>query len=129
MVFQALGPLFLMNFFIYTYYSYTQFKNSWYLESLAFWADRSLKRENGSGTRNLPTLPQNPTDFYKQIYKQPYTHIWRRLFLINDTDVLKIPDHMKNRIYIGGQKSLQMTNGVVLSLYSNLCKIWKKNLI
>ena len=85
-------------------YSYTQFKNSWYLESLAFWADRSLKRENGSGTRNLPTLPQNPTDFYKQIYKQPYTHIWRRLFLINDTDVLKIPDHMKNRIYIGGQK-------------------------
>ena len=85
-------------------YSYTQFKNSWYLESLAFWADRSLKRDNGSSTRNLLTLPQNPIDFNQQVYKQPYTHIWRRLFLINDTDVLKIPDHMKNRTYIGGQK-------------------------
>lgn len=85
-------------------YSYTQFKNSWYLESLAFWADRSLKRDNGSSTRNLPILPQNPIDFNQQVYKEPYTHIWRRLFLINDTDVLKIPDHMKNRTYIGGQK-------------------------
>ena len=85
-------------------YSYTQFKNSWYLESLAFWADRSLKRDNGSSTRNLLTLPQNPIDFNQQVYKEPYTHIWRRLFLINDTDVLRIPDHMKNRTYIGGQK-------------------------
>ena len=85
-------------------YGYTQFKNSWYLESLANWADRAVKVDVTYSTKNLPSLPQNNQDFNKQIYKQSYTHIWRRLFLINDSDILEVPEKFKERTYIGGQK-------------------------
>ena len=85
-------------------YGYTQFKNSWYLESLANWADRAVKVDITPNTKKLPPLPQSTQAFEEQVYKKTYTHIWRRLFLINNSDILQVPEKFKERTYIGGQK-------------------------
>ncbi len=85
-------------------YGYAQFKNSWYLESLANWADRAVKIDITANTQKLPILPQNSTELENQIFKQSYTPLWRRLFLISQQDVLIVPKSMQDRTYIGGSK-------------------------
>ncbi len=90
-------------FHLYSY-GYAQFKNAWYSESIANWAERSLRVDNSSGTQRLGPLPQNQNELQQQVFKVNYTTIWRRLFYINDTDVLKIPDEMLKRRYVGGSK-------------------------
>ncbi|WOE40494.1 hypothetical protein [Acinetobacter chinensis] len=85
-------------------YGYAQFKSPWYMESLAFWADRSLKADLTRSTRNLPPLPQSDTAIRQEIFGEAYTHIWRRLFLINNSDVLKVPNNLLKRRYVGGSK-------------------------
>ncbi|MDV2468644.1 hypothetical protein QR674_06580 [Acinetobacter chinensis] len=85
-------------------YGYAQFKNSWYLESLANWADRAMKIDITNNTKRLPPLPQTRTEINQDIFGKAYTHIWRRLFLINDSDILEIPEDMLKRRYVGGSK-------------------------
>lgn len=83
-------------------YGYAQFKNSWYTESLANWSERALRVDNTTGTRKLQALPQNSDQITAQIFQKNYTPLWRRLFYINNTDVLTIPTTLQKQTYVDG---------------------------
>ena len=91
------------EFFHLYQYGYSQFKQSWYLESLANWAERGLRVDVNSQTKKLAHLPQNVTDLEQQIFQQSYHQLWRRYFYLNPNDVLKIPNRLYLQKYVNGQ--------------------------
>ena len=107
-------------------YGYSQFKNSWYLESLANWAERGLKLDITNSTKSLPPLPQNSTELEEKVFSQSYTPMWRRLFLIYEKDKLVIPNHLKDRTYTDGSKVYKddewRGTHLVLNIMNNLEK-------
>ncbi|OTG91849.1 hypothetical protein [Acinetobacter sp. ANC 3813] len=84
-------------------YGYSQFKNKWYLESMANWAERALRVDINTQTQRLEALPQNTKQLQKQIFDKDYNPMWRRLFYIDQSDVLKLPVQLTSRKYINGE--------------------------
>lgn len=105
-------------------YGYTQFKNTWYLESLANWSERALRIDLSTGTKKLPTLPQNVARLEKDILGQGYHHLWRRLAVIEKKDRLSIPPHLQKMRYSDGSlvfKDQEWRNtALVLNVMQNL---------
>lgn len=83
-------------------YSYSQFKNAWYLESLANWAERALRSDLNTQTRQLKPLPQNLDQLQQDILKQAYHGLWRRQFLIDQKEVWTLPDYLSQMRYSNG---------------------------
>ena len=83
-------------------YSYSQFKNKWYLESMANWAERALRVDINAQTKKLAPLPQNTAQLQEQLFNQAYNPMWRRLFYIDQNDVLELPAQLTSRKYING---------------------------
>ncbi len=83
-------------------YGYSQFKNSWYLESLANWSERALRIDINQQTKNLKALPQNVKALEQEIFKASYNPLWRRYFYIQPNDVLNVPKQLQLKTYIDG---------------------------
>lgn len=83
-------------------YSYAQFKNAWYLESMANWAERALRRDITPQTTQLRALPQNALQVNEQFFNKNYNHMWRRLFFKQQKDAFLVPDELLKRTYIDG---------------------------
>lgn len=90
------------EFFHLYQYAYTQFKNSWYLESLANWSERALRVDLTASTKRLGALPQSSESLKKDIFKQAYNPLWRRLSVIEPQNRLVIPNHLKLLKYTDG---------------------------
>ena len=84
-------------------YGYSQFKNKWYLESMANWAERALRVDINTQTKKLDPLPQNAAQLQEQIFGHEYNSMWRRLFYIDQKDVLKLPAQLTSKKYINGE--------------------------
>lgn len=85
-------------------YSYSQFKNPWYLESTANWAERTLRLDIDQNTTNIPALPQNKQQLQQALFAPSYPFIWKRLFTLHDHDRLKVPAHLLTLRYSNGTK-------------------------
>ncbi|WP_164709177.1 hypothetical protein [Acinetobacter sp. B51(2017)] len=105
-------------------YGYTQFKNTWYLESLANWSERALRVDLVSSTKNLPALPQSSRGIQKEIIGKAYNPLWKRLSVIEGHDRLVIPAHLQKMRYSNGSlvfKDHEWRNtALVLNLMQNL---------
>lgn len=105
-------------------YGYTQFKNTWYLESLANWSERALRIDLSTGTKNLPALPKNTLQLNKEVMNKGYHHVWRRLSVIEGQDRLLIPPHLQKMRYSDGSlvfKDQEWRNtALVLNVMQNL---------
>jgi hypothetical protein len=107
-------------------YGYAQFKNSWYLESLANWAERSLRLDITQATKKLNALPQTKDEIKTDIFDKNYNALWRRLFLIHSKDNLAIPEQFKTRTYTNGTKVFKddewRGTNLVVNIMNNLEK-------
>lgn len=105
-------------------YGYTQFKNRWYLESLANWSERSLRVDLSPATKKLPPLPKNPQSLQQEIFNEGYHRLWRRLSVIESQDRLIIPAHLQKMRYSNGSlvfKDHEWRNtALVLKVMQNL---------
>lgn len=82
-------------------YGYAQFKNSWYLESLANWSERALKKDPEDPKQTI-ALPQNKVKLDSQILRNPYNQLWHRLFILNQDDRLIFSPDIMQRKYVNG---------------------------
>ena len=105
-------------------YGYTQFKNTWYLESLANWSERALRIDLSTGTKNLPALPKNTLQLNKEVISKGYHHMWRRLAVIESQDRLVIPPHLQDMHYTNGSSVFKdnewRNTSLVLNVMQNL---------
>ena len=112
------------EFFHLYQYGYTQFKNTWYLESLANWAERALRVDLVPSTKNLAALPNSSRGIQQEIIAQGYNPLWKRLSVIEGQDRLIIPPHLQKMRYSDGSlvfKDNEWRNtGLVLNVMQNL---------
>lgn len=112
------------EFFHLYQYGYTQFKNTWYLESLANWSERALRVDLVPSTKNLPALPRNSQAIQKEIITKGYHPLWKRLSVIEMQDRLLIPPHLQKMRYSDGSlvfKDQEWRNtALVLNVMQNL---------
>ena len=105
-------------------YGYSQFKNTWYLESLANWAERGLRVDLSTATKKLPHLPKNIQSLQQEIFNEGYHRLWRRLSVIESQDHLIIPTHLEKMRYSDGSlvfKDREWKNtALVLNVMQNL---------
>jgi hypothetical protein len=88
-------------------YGYTVFKNSWYLEGMARWAENLL------GKRNYPTgiIPKQPSD-KEALFVQSYDAISFWMAFLNAVSSptkgeRNYPDELLSRRYINGEKIIK----------------------
>lgn len=83
-------------------YSYAQFKNSWYLESLAKWAEQSLRLSPKIISNENWLYPITEFEWENQVFSKSYNNLFRYLFLKNKNDMLVFPESFTQRRYIDG---------------------------
>jgi len=85
-------------------YGYSPLKPSWYLEGMANWSERLLRKDDIDGKGKV-LLPTNSSSLQNNIYQIPYNKLWYRLaFLSNkmDDSQLNLPDSIMKRKYLDG---------------------------
>lgn len=85
-------------------YGYSQFKEGWYIESMAKWSENVLRAEQlNEGTVELP---KTINELNNSVYGVEYNQLWYRLAYLSDssTGQLVLPSELLNRTYINGSK-------------------------
>ncbi|WP_224972684.1 basic secretory family protein [Acinetobacter oleivorans] len=85
-------------------YGYSPLKPSWYLEGMANWSERLLRKDD-IDKKGRVLLPTSTNSLQNNIYQIPYNKLWYRLaFLSNkmDDSQLNLPDSIIKRKYIDG---------------------------
>jgi len=85
-------------------YGYSPLKPSWYLEGMANWSERLLRKDD-IDRKGRVLLPTSTTNLQNNIYQIPYNKLWYRLaFLSNkmNNSQLNLPDSIIKRKYIDG---------------------------
>ncbi|MDP9804830.1 hypothetical protein [Acinetobacter calcoaceticus] len=84
-------------------YGYSPLKPSWYLEGMANWSERLLRKDD-IDTKGRVLLPTSSSSLQNDIYQVPYNKLWYRLaFLTKKNDSqLNLPDSIIKRTYVDG---------------------------
>lgn len=118
-------------------YGYSPLKPSWYLEGMANWSERLLRKDD-IDKKGRVLLPSNISSLQNNIYKIPYNKLWYRLaFLSNkmNDSQLTLPDSIMKRKYVDGTlvfKDKSFSGYIFMrSFLSNLSLVTndKKNLL
>ncbi|MDF2418091.1 hypothetical protein GWP85_11315 [Acinetobacter beijerinckii] len=85
-------------------YGYSPLKPSWYLEGMANWSERLLRKDDIYKNGQV-LLPTSAVSLQNNIYQIPYNKLWYRLaFLSNkmNDSQLNFPDSIITRKYVDG---------------------------
>ncbi|MFV5550216.1 hypothetical protein VXQ35_16760 [Acinetobacter oleivorans] len=84
-------------------YGYSPLKPSWYLEGMANWSERLLRKDD-IDIRGRVLLPTNTNSLLNDIYLIPYNKLWYRLAFLSkiDNSQLNLPDSIIKRTYVDG---------------------------
>ncbi|CAI3158411.1 hypothetical protein MWMV7_MWMV7_03090 [Acinetobacter calcoaceticus] len=82
-------------------YGYSPLKPSWYLEGMANWSERLLRKDD-IDIKGRVILPTSSSSLQNNIYQVPYNKLWYRLAFLskmNDSQ-LNLPDSIIKRTYV-----------------------------
>ncbi|WP_454667320.1 hypothetical protein [Acinetobacter calcoaceticus] len=82
-------------------YGYSPLKPSWYLEGMANWSERLLRKDD-IDIKGRVVLPTSSSSLQNNIYQVPYNKLWYRLAFLskmNDSQ-LNLPDSIIKRTYV-----------------------------
>lgn len=82
-------------------YGYSPLKLSWYLEGMANWSERLLRKDD-IDIKGRVLLPTSSSSLQNNIYQVPYNKLWYRLAFLskmNDSQ-LNLPDSIIKRTYV-----------------------------
>ncbi|MEB3863141.1 basic secretory family protein [Acinetobacter sp. IK31] len=82
-------------------YGYSPLKPSWYLEGMANWSERLLRKDD-IDIKGRVLLPTSSSSLQNNIYQVPYNKLWYRLAFLskmNDSQ-LNLPDSIIKRTYV-----------------------------
>lgn len=70
-------------------YGYAQYKAPWYLEGMANWGERIIRRT--VDRKHLTPLPSNQAEFKANVLQKPYNDLWHRLAYLAEKNGGKMP--------------------------------------
>jgi hypothetical protein len=84
-------------------YGYSPLKPSWYLEGMANWSERLLRKDD-IDIKGRVLLPTSSSSLQNNIYQVPYNKLWYRLAFLSkmNDNQLNLPDSIIKRTYVDG---------------------------
>ncbi len=112
-------------------YGYSPLKPSWYLEGMANWSERLLRKDDIDRKGRI-LLPTSTSSLQNNIYQIPYNKLWYRLaFLSNKMNDIKLnlPDSIIKRKYVDGSPVFKDNSFSGYIFMRNFLKIFSVKII